>query len=187
MKRGILVVLGSVFFLFAVIASAYAVELTADMVSKEGKITRNGKIYVKESRVRVEKGSTPLYIIVRGDKGLFWQINNAEKTYIEAKLTPDMKPLIEEKLAGETGRKQLGTETINGYPAKKYEVTITRGKKSETVTQWYSAEYAFNVKIAGSNWSTEYKNIKKGGVADSLFELAQGLVKDTSEVPDVLH
>jgi hypothetical protein len=187
MKRGILVFLGTAFFLFSVIAGAYAVEITADMVSKEGKITRNGKIYMKASKVSAERGSTPMYTIVRGDKGLFWQINNAEKTYIEAKLTPEMKPLLEEKFAGETGRKQVGTETINGYAAKKYEVTIPKGKKTETVTHWYSAEYAFTVKVAGSNWSTEYKNIKKGGVADSLFELAQGLIKDNTEVPDVLH
>jgi len=187
MKRNIMVFVGAVFFLLAVTAGVYAVELTADMVSKEGKITRNGKIYVKESKARVEKGSTPLYIIVRGDKGVLWQINNAEKTYIEAKLTPEMKPMIEEKFAGETGRKQVGTETINGYAAKKYEVTVPRGKKAETITQWYSPEYTFTVKVAGGNWSTEYKNIKKGGVADSLFDLAQGLIKDTTEVPDVLH
>ena len=187
MKRGMIVFLGVAVFLFSVIASSYAVELTADMVSKEGKITRNGKIYVKNNKVRVEKGSTPLYTIVRGDKGLLWQINNAEKTYIEAKLTPEMKPLIEEKFASETGRKQVGTETVNGYAAKKYEVTIPKGKKTETITQWYSSEYAFTVKVAGSNWSTEYKNIKKGGAADNLFDLAQGLMKDTSEVPDVLH
>jgi len=187
MKRGMMVFLGTVFFLFAVIAGAYAVELTADMVSKEGKITRNGKIYVKDSKVRVEKGSTPLYTIVRGDKGLYWQINNAEKTYIEAKLTPDMKPLIEEKFAGETGRKQVGTETVNGYAAKKYELTLPKGKKAEAITHWYSTEYAFTVKVAGSNWSTEYKNIKKGGVSDSLFDLAKGLIIDNTEVPDVLH
>jgi len=187
MKRNLMVFVGAVFFLLAVTAGVYAVELTADMVSKEGKITRNGKIYVKESKARVEKGSTPLYMIVRGDKGVLWQINNAEKTYIEAKLTPEMKPMIEEKFAGETGRKQVGTETVNGYAAKKYEVTVARGKKAETITQWYSPEYSFTVKVAGSNWSTEYKNIKKGGVADSLFELAQGLIKDTTEVPDVLH
>jgi hypothetical protein len=187
MKRSIMVFVSTVFFLLAVTAGVYAVELTADMVSKEGKITRNGKIYVKENKARVEKGSTPLYIIVRGDKGLLWQINNAEKTYIEAKLTPDMKPMIDDKFAGETARKQVGTETVNGYAAKKYEVTIPRGKKTEAITQWYSPEYAFTVKVSGGNWSTEYKNIKKGGVADSLFELAPGLIKDMTEVPDVLH
>ena len=187
MKKSVCIAGCTCLFLFAFAVSLFAVELTADMVSKEGKITRNGKIYVKANKVRVEKGSTPLYIIVRGDKGLLWQINNAEKTYVEAKLTPEMKPMIEEKLPGETGRKPLATETINGYSAKKYEVTVARGKKSETITQWYSPEYGFTVKVAGGNWSTEYKNIKKGAVADNLFDLAPGLVKDTSEVPDVLH
>jgi hypothetical protein len=187
MKKLVVLSGGICLFLLVFSVSLFAVELTADMVSKEGKITRNGKIYVKESKVRVEKGSTPMYTIVRGDKGLLWQINSAERTYIIAKLTPDMKPMIEEKFAGETGRKQVGTETVNGYPAKKYEVTIPRGKKAEAVTQWYSPEYSFTVKVAGSNWSTEYKNIKKGGVADSLFELAAGLIKDETEVPDVLH
>lgn len=187
MKRGFIVFFGAALFLFTIMAGAYAIELTADMVSREGKITRNGKIYVKNTKVRVEKGSTPLYTIVRGDKGLLWQINNAEKTYIEAKLTPEMKPMIEDKFAGETGRKQVGTETVNGYSAKKYEVTIPKGKKTEAITHWYSTEYGFTVKVAGSDWSTEYKNIKKGGVADSVFELAQGLVKDNTEVPDVLH
>jgi hypothetical protein len=182
------VVCGAVFFfLFVMLSSCFAVELTADMVTKEGKITRNGKIYVKDSKCRVEKGSTPLYTIVRGDKGLFWQINNAEKTYIEAKLTPDMKPAIEEKIFGETGRKALGTETVNGYAAKRSEVAAKKGNKTEAIQQWYSTEFNFPVKLVGANWSVEYKNIKKGAVSDSLFELASGLVKDNSEVPDVLH
>jgi hypothetical protein len=186
--RRYMVILGSLLlFVFTTLSAAYAVELTADMVTREGKVTRNGKIYVKANKIRVEKGSTPLYIIVRGDKGLLWQINNAEKTYIKAKLTPDMMPAIEEKIFGETARKAVGSETVNGYPAKKYEVTATRGKKTETIQQWFSTEYGFPVKVAGSTWSVEYKNIKKGGVADALFELAPGLVEDNSEVPDVLH
>jgi hypothetical protein len=184
----ILVVCGFAFvFALTVVGGAFAVELTADMVTKEGKVTRNGKIYVKGSSIRVEKGSTPLYTIVRADKGLFWQINNAEKTYIKAKLTPDMMPTIEEKIFGETGRKLVGSETVNGYAAKKYEVTAKKGKKTETLQQWFSTEYNFPVKLVGSNFSVEYKNIKKGGVADTLFELAPGLVEDNSEVPDVLH
>ncbi|MCX5812412.1 MAG: DUF4412 domain-containing protein [Proteobacteria bacterium] len=187
MNKGLMICCGIFFFLFAAISSASAVELTADIMTKEGKITRNGKIYVKGNKCRVEKGSTPLYTIVRGDKNLFWQVNNAEKTYIKAALTPDMKPTIEEKIFGETGRKLVGTETVNGYTAKKYEVTATKGKKTETIQQWFSAEYNFPVKVAGSNWIVEYKNIKKGNVPDGLFELAPGLIEDTSEVPDVLH
>jgi outer membrane lipoprotein-sorting protein len=187
MKKGLMVFGGLFLFLFATLSRSFAAELTADMITKEGKITRNGKIYVKGNKCRVEKGSTPLYTIVRGDKGLFWQINNAEKTYIEAKLTPEMKPTIEEKIFGETVRKPVGAETLNGYATKKYEVTAKKGGKTETIQQWFSTEYNFPVKVTGSNWSVEYKNIKKGAVSDSLFELSAGLIKDTSEVPDVLH
>jgi len=187
MNKSLMVFCGIFFFLFAIISASSAVEITADMTTKEGKIIRNGKIYVKDNKCRVEKGSTPLYTIVRGDKNLFWQVNNAEKTYIKATLTPDMKPTIEEKIFGETGRKLVGPETVNGYTAKKYEVTAKKGKKIETIQQWFSTEYNFPVKVVGSNWSVEYKNIKKGGVPDSLFELASGLIEDTSEVPDVLH
>ncbi len=187
MKRSMVVFAGAVFFLFATLAGAYAVELTADMVTKEGKVTRNGKIYVKDTKARIEKGSSPIYAIVRGDKKIFWQINGAERTYLEVALTPDMKPTIEEKLFGETARKQVGTETVNGYAAKKYEVTVKTKNKSETITQWFSAEYNFPVKIVTAKWTVEYKNIKKGGVADSVFELPAGAVIDTTEVPDVLH
>ena len=187
MNKSLMVCGCTFFFLFVMFSSCFAVELTADMVTKEGKITRNGKIYVKDSKCRVEKGSTPLFTIVRGDKGLFWQVNNAEKTYIKATLTPDMKPAIDEKMFGETGRKAVGTETVNGYAAKKSEVTTKKGNKTETIQQWFSTEYGFPVKLVGANWIVEYKNIKKGAVSDSLFELAPGLVEDNSEVPDVLH
>lgn len=187
MKKYMLLVCSIFVFMFVMFSQSFAVELTADMVTKEGKITRNGKIYVKGNKCRVEKGGTPMYVIVRGDKGLFWQINNAEKTYLEAKLTPDMMPTIEEKIFGETARKPAGSETVNGYAAKKYEVTAKKGGKTETVQQWFSTEYNFPVKVVGSNWSVEYKNIKKGAVPDGLFDLAPGLVKDTTEVPDVLH
>ena len=187
MKRSAVVLASALFFLLTVVAGAYAVEITADMVSKEGKVTRNGKIYVKGSKYKVERGSTPMYQIIRGDKGKFWQVNNAERTYIEAALTPDMKPNVEEKLYGETARKPMGTETINGYSAKKSQVTVKGAKgKPETITQWFSTEYNFPVKLAGEKWSVEYKNIKKGGVADSMFELPNGLTLDKSEAPDVL-
>ena len=187
MKRSVMVLASALFFLLTVVAGAYAVEITADMISKEGKVTRNGKIYVKGNKYRVEKGSTPMYQIMRGDKNKFWQINNAEKTYIEAALTPEMKPNVEEKLYGETARKPMGTETINGYSAKKSQVTVKGPKgKTETITQWFSTEYSFPVKLAGEKWIVEYKNIKKGNVADSIFELPKGLTIDTSEVPDVL-
>ncbi len=177
----------TLFFVFAVLSAAYAVELTADSVTKEGKRTTPGKIYVKGNKVRIEKQGTPLYVIVRGDKKVLWQVNNAEKTYVEAPLTAEMMPGIEEKLPGETARKAVGTETVNGYAAKKFEVTVKKGKNVETLIQSFSTEYNFPVKIVAPKYTIEYKNIKKGAVADNLFDLAAGLVKDNTEVPDVLH
>ena len=56
-------------FVIAMISCAFALDITADMITKEGKITRNGKIYVKDNKCRAEKGSTPIYTIIRGDKG----------------------------------------------------------------------------------------------------------------------
>jgi hypothetical protein len=178
----------ALFFVFAVLSGAYAVELTADMMTKDGKKTYKGRICVKDSKVRVERGSTPIYAIVRGDKGVLWQVNGAENTYLEAKLTPELKPFFEEKLPGEMTRKPAGEETVDSHPAKKFEVAVRKGGKTETYYLWFATDIKFPVKVANANgnWSVEYKNIKKGA-QDSLFELPKGADLDRTAVPDVLH
>ncbi|OPY71679.1 MAG: hypothetical protein A4E63_01459 [Syntrophorhabdus sp. PtaU1.Bin050] len=187
MRKGAILCGCALLVLFAFVSSAFAVEITADMITKEGKIVRNGKIYVKDTKIRMEQGGTPIYSVVRGDKGVIWQINAYEKTYVEAKLTPELKPFVEEKLPGEVSRKPLGTEAIDGHPTKKYEVTIKRGKATETYHQWFATDIKFPVKMVNVNgkWSREYKNIKKGA-ADSLFDLPKGAEKDLTSAPDVL-
>lgn len=190
MGKRYLVIFGSIlFFVLGGLSSVFAVEITADMVTKEGKITRSGKIYVKGNKYRVEKGSTPMYTIVRGDKGLLWQINGAEKTYVDVKLAPSMKPKVDEKFAGEVSRKQVGQETIDGRAVKKYEVLVQEGGKKETYYQWWAADVGFPVRVAAGSgkWTVDYKNIKKGAVPDSLFDLPQGSIKEATESPDVLH
>jgi hypothetical protein len=173
--------------MIAMLSYAFAIDITADMTTKEGKITRIGKLYLKDNKCRAEKGSTPIYTIVRGDKSLLWQVNGAENTYIEAKLTPALKPWTEEKIFGEVSRKEIGAETINGYPTKKYEVTVKQGNKSDTYYQWFATDIRFPVKIANANgkWSVEYKNIKSGS-PDNVFNLPAGATLDTMSVPDVL-
>lgn len=187
--RKSVVMCGSVFLFVALfLSSAFALEITADTVTKDGKKTSMGRIFVKDNKVRVENKNTPIYSIVRGDKGLYWQINGAENTYIEAKLTPELKPFCEEKMPGEVSRKQVGAETVDGHPAKKYEVTIKKGGKTETYYQWFATDLKFPVKVANTagTWSIEYKNVKKGA-SDSLFELPKGADLDRTAVPDVLH
>jgi len=187
MKKYLMVFGCALLFVVAMLSYAFALDITADMVTKEGKITRNGKLYLKDTKCRADKGSTPIYTIVRGDKGLLWQVNGAENTYVEAKLTPVLKPWIEEKIFGEVSRKEIGAETIDGHPTKKYEVTVKQGSKSDTYYQWFATDILFPVKIANVNgkWSVEYKNIKKGA-PDNVFNLPAGATLDTMSVPDVL-
>ncbi|MBA4391658.1 MAG: hypothetical protein C0399_12095 [Syntrophus sp. (in: bacteria)] len=187
MRRYLMVSGCALLCVIAMLSYAFAIDITADRITKEGKIMRNGKLYVKDNKYRVEKGGTPIYTIVRGDKGLLWEINGAENTYIEAKLTPALKPWTEEKIFGEVSRKEIGAETIGGHPTKKYEVTVKQGNKNETYHQWFATDIRFPVKIANVNgkWSVEYKNIKNGA-PDNVFSLPAKVVLDTMAVPDVL-
>lgn len=188
MRRHIGLMSGVLFVAFMFVSIAAAADLTADTVTKTGKKTSTGKISVKGDKYRLETAYTPIFYIGRGDKGIFWEINGAEKTYAEGKLTPATRPKIDEKLPGEISRKQVGAETIDGHPAKKSEVSVKEGNKTETYYQWWATDMSFPVKLANTNgsWSVEYKNIKKGA-ADSLFELPPGVSQDKSYVPDVLH
>jgi hypothetical protein len=187
MKKLLMVAGFALVYVAAMHSYTFALDITADMVTKEGKITRNGKIYIKDTKCRSEKGSTPIYTIVRGDKGLLWQVNGAENTYIEAKLTPAAKPWTEEKIFGEVSRKEIGAETVNGHPTKKYEVSVKQDKKTDTYYQWFATDIRFPMKIANANgnWSVEYKNIKNGA-PDNVFNLPAGATLDTMTVPDVL-
>lgn len=188
MKR-CLVVSGIIFlFTIGMFAYAAAMDLTADMITKEGKITSKGKIYVNGNKIRAEKGNTPIYNIVRGDKGIFWQVNAAENTYVQGKVTPSLNLWTTEKIPGEVSRKELGSEKIDGYAVKKYQVSVKQGNSTSTYYQWVATDLRFPVKVANTNgkWSIEYKNIKKGAPADSVFNLPQGASLDTMSAPDVL-
>ena len=155
MKKYLMVSGCALLFVVAMLSYAFAIDITADMITKEGKITRNGKLYLKDNKCRAEKGSTPIYTIVRGDKGLLWQVNGAENTYVEAKLTPALKPWIDEKIFGEASRKEIGAETIDGHPTKKYEVTVKQGNKSDTYYQWFATDIRFPVKDSECEWKME--------------------------------
>lgn len=188
MKRWL--VMTGIMFLFtlAMLSYASAADITADMITKEGKITSKGKLYVNGNKMRADKGNTPIYTIVRGDKGVFWQINGAENTYVEGKVTPAVNLWTTEKIPGEVSRKEMGSEKVDGYAAKKYEVSVKQGKNTATYHQWVATDLRFPLKVANLNgkWSVEYKNIKKGTPADAVFNLPKGATLDTMSAPDVL-
>lgn len=188
MTKGFFSAVAVFFIIGALVSTALAADFTADTVTKNGKKSANGKVFVKGDKWRVERANTPLYWIGRGDKGVVWEINGVERTYLEGKLTQAGWPKVMEKLAGETSRKQMGQETIDGHPAKKFEVTAKEGSKTQTYYQWIATDLKIPVKLAKSDgsWSLELKNVKKGA-PDNTFELPAGLDRDRTTPPDLQH
>ena len=103
----------------------------------------------------------------------------AQKMYMEIPFNLKNQPLVEEKLQGEIERKQVGTETVNGHPTKKYLITYKSVKKTDQLYQWWATDINFPVKSSAvdGSWTQEYRNIKMGSQPNSLFEVPSGYNK----------
>ncbi len=77
----------------------------------------------------------------------------------------------------------LGNETVDGHPTKKYHVTvITDGKKEASGFVWEATDMKdFPIKHQSEDKQTTtlWKNIKMGGVSDSMFEIPAGYKKSS--------
>jgi hypothetical protein len=74
---------------------------------------------------------------------------------------------------GGTCRK-VGSETVNGRNAVKYEGTNSSG---ETEQVWLDPKLRFPLKWQGKNHGGELRNIQEGGQPASLFEIPAGYTK----------
>jgi len=162
----------------AVLGHVFAAEFSADMTNKADGQTMQSKIYMKNNKFRMEPKGEKAYSIVQMDKKVMWVIMPEEKAYMEMK-SDQLQQVSGEKMKGEVGRKYLSSETVNGFPTKKFEVTIKDGEISDKAYQWIATDLNFPIKIAAldGSWSTEYKNIKVDGQPDSLFEIPAGYEK----------
>jgi hypothetical protein len=150
-------------FLFVFTTNISALELSADFVAKDGNHTEEGSLVVKGEKYRIQsKSKGGEYSILRGDKKISWTIVPAEKAYIEMPFDPSRQKVISEKLDNEVSRKPLGTETISGFSAKKYEVIVNNHGIEEKMYQWIATEINFPIKFAAfdGKMTMEYRNIK---------------------------
>ena len=180
-KRSLFAVaLGAILLLAASLGQA--AEFSATSVTKAGGMEIPGKIYVKDSKVRNEVqagGQTGIHIL-RPDKKVVWIIMPQQNAYMEMPISQEaqqkMMPLTEDQKAK---MKKVGTETINGYACDKYETTMSHQGKSMKVFSWVATDLGLPIKIVSEDgsFSMEYKDIKPGEVADSLFEVPQGYQK----------
>ena len=161
--------------------AALATEFSADTVTTmQGGQKMSGKMYFKPDKFRMEmKTNEEMVMITRIDKKVAWNVMTKQKMYMEMPFDLKNKPKVEEKFAGEIERKEIGSETIDGHPTKKYLITYKAGDKKEQVYQWLATDIKFPVKTSAvdGSWSQEFKNIKMGPQRDSLFEVPAGFQK----------
>lgn len=173
-----LITLSLAFILISFMApgSVEAVEFSADMVIQpKGDEPMSGKIYVKGDKVRQEtseEGESQV-MIIRPDKKVTWMLTPEEKTYMEMPYQSEDKTFEEWTAEKEKKSKFLGEETVSGMPCMKYE-SVEDGEKT---IFWISKQFPFPLKVEDAEVTMEYKNVKEGPLADSLFELPQGYEK----------
>lgn len=167
---------------FVLVSLASAAEFSAMVVSKAKGEEMQGKVFVKGDKMRNEinmDGQTNI-TITRPDKKVVWVAMPQQKMYMEMPLSDKMQQQIALKDPEVRARmKHLGTETVNGYECDKYEMSnMVEGK---TVTQhvWVAKKFGLPIKsmTTDGSMSMEYRDIKVGGVADSVFEMPQGYQK----------
>jgi hypothetical protein len=155
-------------------------EMSTTVVSTFGGRANKAKLYMKADKMRMESDAAAgSYTIVRRDLKKMWMVMPSTKSYMEMAEAKEDVPVPEEKVKGEVGRKVVGSETVDGHPCTKYEVTAKIGEKTVTSYQWWATDINFPIKAAAldGSWNVEYRDIKIGSQPDSLFELPAGYQK----------
>jgi outer membrane lipoprotein-sorting protein len=155
-------------------------EMSTTVVSSVGGHAGKVKLYMKADRMRMESDAAAgAYTIVRRDLKKMWMVMPSTKSYMEMAEVKEDVPVPEEKVKGEVSRKVVGSDTVDGHPCTKYEVTAKVGEKAVTSYQWWATDINFPIKAAAldGSWNVEYKDIKIGSQPDSLFELPAGYQK----------
>ncbi len=175
----------SIILLLILFASsiAFALEFSADSITtQKGEFQTKGKLFYKADKFRMETqahGDMNMIVITRIDKKVAWNLMPETKTYMEMPLNMQHRPKVEEKYEGEIERKQVGSETIDGHPTKKYLITYKTDNETHQVYQWVATDINMPVKTSAidGSWSHELRNIKIGNQPDNLFEIPAGYQK----------
>jgi outer membrane lipoprotein-sorting protein len=181
-SRTLSILMGGLVLSFLIVGLVQAAEYSAVTVSKNSGHEIQGKVFVKGEKERVEISSpkTAGVIILRRDKKVMWMLQPGQKSYTEM-------PLVQKDMAnsfyfpGEgVTKKLLGTETLNGYEAEKYEGThVEDNGREEKFIMWISKKSRIPLRIESpdKSFTLDYKDIKEGGVDDALFEMPVGYQK----------
>ena len=154
---------------------SWALEFTADRVTKMDGRTSKAIIAYRDDRWRIEHHSMgPVNIsIVRKDKQVVWLLLSRMKHFKTMPYSAEQDLMVTEKLDGEISREEIGAETREGHPTVLYEVTTKQGERTEVYYQWLATDIRFPMKLAkkDGSWIVEYQHVKLRSVSDYLFQL----------------
>ena len=153
----------------------WALEFTADRITKMDGRTGKASIYYRDNMWRIEHHSMgPVNIsIVRKDKQVVWLLLSRMKHFKTMPYSAEQDLMVTEKLDGEIAREEIGTETREGHPTVLYEVTTKQGERTDVYYQWLATDIRFPMKLAkkDGSWIVEYQHVKFRAVTDYLFQL----------------
>ena len=154
---------------------AWALEFTADQVTKIDGRTHKAIIYYRDQMWRIEHHTMgPVNVsIVRKDKQVVWLLLSRMKHFKTLPYSPEQDLRVSEQLEGEVSRQEIGTEVREGHPTILYEVTTKQGELVEVYYQWVATDIHFPMKLArkDGSWIVEYQHVKLRSVSDYLFNL----------------
>ena len=158
-------------------------DFSARMESEANGMKTKGRMFFASDRQRVEmdeggQGGGAV-MIVRMDKKVIWMLMVDDKQYMEMPVTaqrqavaPDPDKVIK--------RKKLGSETVDGHPCTKEQVTVKGADgMDEEFYWWFATDIKWPIKTAAvdGSWSQTYREIKFGRQDPALFELPKGYTK----------
>lgn len=185
MRMAVVVLVAACVLCVALGSTAFAQEFSADMVSTSKTGTFKGTMYVGKDKTRMESADN--ITITRMDKKVVWILMPKEKMYMEQPFDPKASVPASGKVEKEVERVLVGKEKVSGQLADKYQVTYMNNGEKETMYQWLAPGLQIPVKLAAADnsWAMEYKNIKKGAPADSLFEVPADYQKFSMKMPSM--
>ena len=154
---------------------AWALEFSADQITRVNGKTHISNIFYRDDRWRLEhQDPGPVSVtIVRKDKLVIWMLVSRLKHYKEVPYDSTQAPKVQETLTGEISRDQIGSETLDGHPTTLYEVRAQEGDRTEVYYQWLATDIRFPLRLAkkDGSWMVEYRRVRIGHVSDFLFQL----------------
>jgi hypothetical protein len=154
---------------------AWALEFSADQITKTNGHSRHSNIFYRDDRWRLEHHDlNPVNVtIVRKDKQVMWLLLSRMRHFKTVPYDPEQAPKVHEKLDGEVKREEIGTETLDGHPTTLYEVTVREANREDVYYQWLATDIHFPLKLArkDGSWQVEYRHVKLRPISDFLFQL----------------